>query len=221
LAEGHPIVFQTEEYHSETQLAGLLGIALKLKKQKRWKCPFGYCLSGFDSYSEVADHVLNTEFHYHHKRCCTVKSVVLGANHLLFKQKPNMANDQRHVLCRRSGTEIELMPLPKEIADQLWKTGRHKYIAAEIGHIRVLQGSPLEDALHFLRRRASAQTSVETSDMEGQKRRRDESDEEVGDKEETKADPEVQEKRDLAIKTDAIISTQTTPGTTTNTRMEY
>jgi hypothetical protein len=75
--------------------------------------------------------------------------------------------------------------------------------------------------LHFSRKRASAQTSAETSDMEGRKRPRDESDEEVGDKEETKADPEVQEKSDLAIKTDAIISTQTTPGATTNTRMEY
>jgi phage FluMu gp28-like protein len=46
--------------------------------------------------------------------------------------------------------EVELMPLAKEIADQLWKTSRHKYTAADIGHIRVLQGSPLEDALHFL-----------------------------------------------------------------------
>jgi phosphopantothenoylcysteine synthetase/decarboxylase len=88
-------------------------------------------------------------------------------------------------LADEAEAEIELMPLPKEIADQLWRTSRHKYIAAEIGHIRVLQGTPLEDALHFLRRRASAQTSAETSDMEGRKRRRDESDEsdeEVGDK---------------------------------------
>jgi hypothetical protein len=124
-------------------------------------------------------------------------------------------------LADEAEAEIELMPLPEELADQPWRTSRHKYIAAEIGHSRVLQGSSREDVLLFLRRRVSAQTSAETSDMEGRKGRQDEFDEEVGDKEETKADPEVQEKSDLAIKTDAIISTETTPGTTTNTRMEY
>jgi hypothetical protein len=45
-----------------------LGIPLKVKKRKRWKCPFGYCPSDFDTYSEVADQVLNTEFHHHHER---------------------------------------------------------------------------------------------------------------------------------------------------------
>jgi hypothetical protein len=67
LVEDHPLVFQMEGYHSETQLvlARLLGIALKVKKRKRWKCPFGYCSSDIDTYSEVADHVLNTDFHRH------------------------------------------------------------------------------------------------------------------------------------------------------------
>jgi hypothetical protein len=48
-----------EGYHSETQvaLAGLLGIALKVQKKKRWKCPFGYCPSDFDTYSEVANQI--------------------------------------------------------------------------------------------------------------------------------------------------------------------
>jgi hypothetical protein len=72
-----------------------------------------------------------------------------------------------------------------------------------------------------LRRRASAQTSTETSDVERRNRRRDESDEEVGDKEGTEADTEVEEKSNLANKTDARIATETTRGTATNTRREY
>jgi hypothetical protein len=70
LAEDHPLVFQTEGYHSETQLAltGLLGIALKVKKWKKWKFPFGYCPSDFETYPEVANHVLNTEFHHLYER---------------------------------------------------------------------------------------------------------------------------------------------------------
>jgi hypothetical protein len=99
-------------------------------------------------------------------------------------------------LADKAEAEIELMPLTKEIADQLWKTSRHKNTAADIGHIRVLQRSPLEDALHFLRRRrTSAQTSTANSDVERRKRHRDESSEEVGDKKETEADTEVEEKR--------------------------
>jgi hypothetical protein len=66
-----------------------------------------------------------------------------------------------------------------------------------------------------LKRRASAQTSAQTSDVEKQKRHRDELDEEVGDKEETK------EKSNLANKSDARILIETTPGTITNIRMEF
>jgi hypothetical protein len=97
-------------------------------------------------------------------------------------------------LADKAEAEIEMMPLPKEIADQLWKTSRHRYTVADFGYIRVLQGSPLEDALHFLRTRTSAQTSAETSDVERRKRHRDESDKKVGEKEETETDREVQEK---------------------------
>jgi hypothetical protein len=43
-------------------------------------------------------------------------------------------------LADKAKAEVELMPLAKEIADQLWKTSRHKYTTADIGHIRVLQG---------------------------------------------------------------------------------
>jgi hypothetical protein len=54
-------------------------------------------------------------------------------------------------------------------------------------------------------------------------RQRDESGEKVGDKEEKAVDPEVKERRrrNLTNETNAGISTETTPGTTTNTRMEY
>jgi hypothetical protein len=79
----------------------------------------------------------------------------------------------------------------------------------------------MEDAIYFLRRRASTQTSAENSDVERRKKHRDESDEEVGDKEETEADTEVEEKRNPANKPNARISTKTTTGTTTKTTMEY
>jgi hypothetical protein len=70
LTKDHPPVFQTEGCHSETQLAlaGLLEIALKVKKRKRLKCPFGYSPSDFNTYSDVADHVLNADFPRHYGR---------------------------------------------------------------------------------------------------------------------------------------------------------
>jgi hypothetical protein len=53
----------------------------------------------------------------------------------------------------------------------------------------------MEDILQFMRRRASAPTSVDTSDVERLQKHRDNSDEEVGDKEETEVDSEVEKMR--------------------------
>jgi hypothetical protein len=53
----------------------------------------------------------------------------------------------------------------------------------------------MEDVLQFMRRRASAPTSADTSDVERLQKHRDNSDEEVGDKEETEVDSEVEEMR--------------------------
>jgi hypothetical protein len=55
--------------------------------------------------------------------------------------------------------------------------------------------SPLEDLVHFLRRRASAQASTETSDVERSGRHRDVSDEEVDERDEAETDTEVEETR--------------------------
>jgi hypothetical protein len=90
---------------------------------------------------------------------------------------------------------IEVIPLQKEAADRLWKTSYHKHTETDIGHIRILRGSSWEDAIHFLRRRASTQTSTETSGVKRQISHQDESDEEVEGQEETEADTEVEEKR--------------------------
>jgi hypothetical protein len=58
-----------------------------------------------------------------------------------------------------------------------------------------MAGSLLEDLLHFLRRRASAQASTETSDVERSGRHRDLSDEEVDERDEAETDTEVEETR--------------------------
>jgi hypothetical protein len=153
LAENHPLVFQTEGYHSETQLAlvRLLRIALKIKKQKRWKCPFGYRPSDFDTYSEVAGHVLNTDFHRHYERFFYSEVSGFWAPIIYFLNENRIWSTIKDMfLADKVEAEIELLPPRKEIADQRWKTSRHKYAAADIGHIRVLKGSPLKDILYFL-----------------------------------------------------------------------
>jgi hypothetical protein len=173
-----------------------LGIALKVQKRKRWKCPFGYCPSDFDTYSEVADHVLNTEFHRHHERfLCNEVGGFWAPIICYLNEKHTWPTIKDIFYADEAKAQIEVIPLQKEAADRLWKTSYHKHTEADIGHIRILQGLPWEDAIHFMKRITSTQTSTETSDVERQTQHRDESDEEVGDQEETEADTEVGEKR--------------------------
>jgi hypothetical protein len=197
LAEDHPLVLQREGFHAETQLAlaGLLGIALKVQKTKRWKCPFGYCTSDFDTYSEVADHILNTKFYRHNERFLYHELSGFWAPIISYLNEKHTWSTIKDIFYTdEAKTRIEVIPLQKEAADRLWKTAYHKNTEADIGHISILQRSPWEDAIHFMKT-AGTQTSTETSDVERQTRHRDESDEEVGDREETEADTEVEEKR--------------------------
>jgi hypothetical protein len=106
-----------------------------------------------------------------------------------------MANYKSHFYAHEAKARIDVIPLQKGAADRLWKTSYHKHAEADIGHIRILQGSTSEDAIHFMRKGPSAQMSTETSDVERQTRHRGESDEEVGDQEETEADTELEEKK--------------------------
>jgi hypothetical protein len=58
-ANDHPIPSANDSYYSPIQLplTGLLEIRLQIDKPEKWKCPFGHCKSGFDSYSVTTDHI--------------------------------------------------------------------------------------------------------------------------------------------------------------------
>jgi hypothetical protein len=169
---------------------------MRVVKKKRWKCPFGYCSTQFDNYKEVADHVLYSSTHKHCEQYLYNKVGGFWAPIICYlnthKKWPNVSD----IFYKdEAKAKIELIQLDKTTADQMWKTSEYKHTATDIGHIRILPGSPIEDTLYFLRRRASAQTSAEPSDVERQTKHRDQSDEEVGEREETEADTHVEERR--------------------------
>jgi hypothetical protein len=172
-------------YHSEVQLglAGLLGVMLKVNKSKRWKCPFGYCVAEFDRYSEIADHVLNTRAHKEYERYLDTEVGGFWAPILGYLNAPNEW-PTAHQIFQKDGIDsrIEVIPMRLETAIRTWRTGDSRHTAENLGDFRVMPGSPMEDVLHYLRRRASAPTSADTSDVERLQRHRDNSDEEVGTK---------------------------------------
>jgi flagellar biosynthesis GTPase FlhF len=196
LQEKHRQVVEGEMFHSEVQLkvAGLLGMAMRVNKVRRWKCPFGYCPSQFDHYSEVVEHILKTTIHDENERFLFDQlggfwAAILGY-WIKRKQWPRVSD----LFCRDAArVTAELIPLTKEEADQLWKSSDIRVTERELGQRRFMPGSPLEDLIQFLRRRASTQTSTETSDVERRGRHRDQSDEEVSEQDETEADTEVEE----------------------------
>jgi hypothetical protein len=158
-----------EGYHSENQLAmaGLLAVAVRVRKRKRWKCPFGYCPSEFDTYSEVAGHILNAEFHRHHERFLHNEVGGLWASIICsLNEKQAWPTAQDIFQGDKAKAQIEVMPMTREMANKIWRTSYTKYTAEDIGHVRAMPRSPMEEVIHFLRRGASALTSADTSDVE-------------------------------------------------------
>jgi hypothetical protein len=53
-------------YYSQVQLqiAGLLGINLKVTKGNKWKCPFGLCAREFGNYAEIVQQIHNEHQEY-------------------------------------------------------------------------------------------------------------------------------------------------------------
>jgi hypothetical protein len=73
-----------------------------------------------------------------------------------------------HEIFYEDGTKSisDVLPMTEEAADSTWRTNCNKHNADDIGDYRLLPGSPMEDVLQFMRRRASAPTSADTSDVE-------------------------------------------------------
>jgi hypothetical protein len=139
---------------------------------------------------------LNTEFHRHYERFLYNEVGSFWVPIICYlNEKHTWPTIKDIFYADEAKARIEVIPSQKEAADRLWNLTDHKHTEADIGHIRILQGSPWEDAIRFLKRRASTQTSTETLDGERQTRHRDESDREVGDQEETEAGTTVELKR--------------------------
>lgn len=168
LAIRHSYTYYGGLYYSQVQLqiAGLLGMGVRVTKQRKWKCPFGYCPREFDNYAEVGRHV-NLE---HERFETTLYSRVGGFWASLLRcfmssgRWPTVleifTSDQERV-------RIDMAPLPRMTADILWKQGERRLTHEQLVDTRVLPGTPLEPLLRRFRRDASAQSSRETSAPRG------------------------------------------------------
>jgi hypothetical protein len=148
-----------DDYHSEVQLglAELLGVMLKVNKSKRRKCPFGYCVAESDRYSEIVNHVLNTGAHKNYERYLYTEVGGFWAPILGYL---NATNEwpTAHQIFQKDGVDsrIAVIPMPLETVIRTWRTGYSRHTAEDFGDLRVMPGSPMEDVLHYLKRRASA-----------------------------------------------------------------
>jgi hypothetical protein len=177
-------------------MAGLLGLLPKPNKMKRRKCPFGYCVAEFDKYSEIADHVLNQRAHKEFEQYLYTRVGGFWASILAhLNETGNWPTVHEIFYADETKSISDVLPMTEEDADRTWRTNCNKHNAEDIGDYCLLPGSPLEDILQLLRRRASAPTSADTSDVERLQKHRDNSDGEVGDREETEVDSEVEEMR--------------------------
>jgi hypothetical protein len=167
LAECHPIIHEMGCYYSEVhlQLASLLGVALEVERRRVWKCPFAFCETRFERYADISEHIDQT--HRPHEKFlyrevgCFWAPIICHLNQR--GQWPSIVDIFYGGEAQR---KIKLIPLNRELSDQLWRTSEKTFSAETIGEARPLPGSPLEGLLHVLRRRASAQSSVETSELE-------------------------------------------------------
>jgi hypothetical protein len=167
MAEHHPDIYNGGFYHSEVQvqLAGLLGIGIVVGKQRRWRCPFATCLREFDQYAEISRHVELD----HEPSQQRLYSVLGGFWSVLFwhirvtGEWPTAAGI---FFQQGAPTRVEVMAIDREVADRVWKSSERMLTEEILGDVRILPGTPLEGLLHRLRRRASAQTSAETSEYE-------------------------------------------------------
>jgi hypothetical protein len=84
----------------------------KVKKRKRWKRPFGYYPSDFDTYSDVTDYVLNPDFHRHYRRFLYSEVGGFWAPIVCFlNEKGAWPTIKNMFLAHKVEAEIELMPL--------------------------------------------------------------------------------------------------------------
>jgi hypothetical protein len=163
----HPEVYRRGYFHSEIQahLAGSLGIGIEVVKQSAWRCPFPTCKAEFQRYSDISMHIDGYHDHAQKKLYNDLGGFWAGIFwHLrLTGEWPTV---QVIFYQREAPTHINVIPIEREVSDRVWQPDRRMLTEEALEGIRVLPGTPLEDLLRLLRRRASAPSSVETSECE-------------------------------------------------------
>jgi hypothetical protein len=148
----HSHLYWNGLYYSQVQLqiAGLLGINVKVTKRNKWKCPFGFCSREFENYAEIGEHIQNEHQEYEQTIYSKVGgfwSSLLRCFHVSGKWPTVLeifTSDKEQV-------QIEMSPMARFGADIIWKQGQYRLTYKELADTRVLPGTPLESLLRRFR----------------------------------------------------------------------
>jgi hypothetical protein len=165
----HNEIFRKGLHYSQVHLtiAGLLGIQIDHQRERKWCCPFAYCAEMLDTFSEIHDHILRD--HKSHEVILYEHMGGFWAAVLChFNEQGSWPKVDEIFLRNSTGQQaFSTAPLDRSLSDKVWRQNARQMTVEDLPGDRILAGSPFEELLFRLQRRASAQPSREVSDWDG------------------------------------------------------